>query len=74
MIMRGEKKPNSVSYEKNDTIVEELEEFANCVRENSKPEVDGFRAVESLAVIMAGVMSAKENRTVRIQEILDAEN
>ena len=44
------------------------------LRENSKPEVDGFRAVESLAVIMAGVMSAKENRTVRIQEILDAEN
>ena len=74
ILLRGEKKPTGVSYEKNDTIVEELEEFANCVRENSKPEVDGFRAVESLAVIMAGVISAKENRTVRIQEILDAEN
>ena len=61
-----------MNFTKNDTIVEELDEFANCIRENSKPEVDGFRAVESLAVIMAGVMSAKENRTVKVQEILDA--
>jgi len=74
ILSRGEESPNPVNYIKNDTIVEELDEFANCVRENLKPEVDGFRAVESLAVIMAGVMSAKENRTVKVQEILDAEN
>ena len=72
ILSRGEESPSHVNFTKNDTIVEELDEFANCIRENSKPEVDGFRAVESLAVIMAGVMSAKENRTVKVQEILDA--
>ena len=74
ILFRGEKTPNTVDYVENDTIVEELEEFANCVRENTKPEVDGFRAVESLAVIMAGVLSSKENRSVKIEEILEVEN
>ena len=59
-----------VTCEKNDAIAEELEEFAACIRDEAKPTVDGQRATESLAVILAGITSAKEGRTVDVAEIL----
>jgi predicted dehydrogenase len=58
----------------NDTLVEELEEFAECVRGNARPEVGGEQAVASLAVIRAGVRSAREGRRVTVEEILAAHN
>jgi predicted dehydrogenase len=51
-------------------LVEELDEFADCVRGKGKPEVDGDKALRSLAVIRAGVKSAREGRHVTIEEIL----
>jgi predicted dehydrogenase len=59
-----------VPCEKNDAIAEELEEFAACIRDGAKPTVNGQRATESLAVILAGITSAKEGRTVDVAEIL----
>ena len=38
------------------TIREELDEFAACVRNDTKPETDGWWASRNLAVIMAGVL------------------
>lgn len=75
VLYRKEGPPQPVPCEKNDTIVEELEEFAACVRGKATPEVDGEKAVLSLAVIRAGVRSAREGRRVEIAEILasDAE-
>jgi predicted dehydrogenase len=60
-----------VSCEKNDTIAEELSEFASCVRDGSAPEVGGEKATESLAVILAGVTSAREGRVVEVAELLE---
>lgn len=56
--------------DKNPTIVEEIEEFADSIRGKAKPEVGGGAALESLAVIRAGVLSARERRHVTIKEIL----
>jgi predicted dehydrogenase len=70
VLYRKQGPPQGVPCEKNDTIAEELEEFAGCVRGKAKPEVDGEKAVLSLAVIRAGVRSAKEGRRVEIAEIL----
>lgn len=72
LLRRGERAPRAVPCEKNDTLVEELEEFADCVRGRAKPEVTGEMATASLAVIRAGVRSAREGRRVEIQEILAA--
>src|SRR5882757_4113243 len=47
---------------KNDAIVEELEEFAAAARGGPGPEMTGERATASLAVIRAGIVSAKEGR------------
>lgn len=59
-----------VPTQKNDTLVEELEEFADAVRGRGKPEFDGEKALRSLAVIRAGVKSAREGRHVTVEEIL----
>ena len=69
-LKRGEAEPEAIPYEKNDTIVEELEEFAACIRGEATPEVDGQRATESLAVIRAGVKSVEQCRVVDVAEIL----
>lgn len=69
-LKRGSKTSTPVPSEKNDTIVEELQEFARAVRGETEPEMDGERSTASLAVILAGIRSAKEGRRVEIKEIL----
>ena len=46
LLKRGEDKPAPVPVAKNDTFVEELEEFAAAVRGRAKPEVGGDYATE----------------------------
>jgi predicted dehydrogenase len=70
LLKRGEKKPVAVTCEKNDTFVEELEEFAAAARGGPPPEVGGEYATTSLAVIRAGIVSAREGRRVHVAEIL----
>ena len=70
LLRRGADAPVSVPCARNDTFVEELEEFAAAVRGNGKPEVSGDYATTSLAVVRAGIVSAREGRRVEIEEIL----
>ena len=69
-LQRGEKTARAIATEKNDTIREELDEFARCARSGSKPETDGFWAARNLAVIKAGAKSAREGRVVEVAEML----
>jgi predicted dehydrogenase len=69
-LRRGEKAARAIATERNDTIREELEEFAQCVRTGAKPETDGFWAARNLAVIKAGARSAREGRVVEVAEIV----
>ena len=73
-LKQGETASTPVPCDSNDTIVEELEEFADCIRGEAAPEVGGERATESLAVIRAGVKSAREGRAVDIAEILESDD
>ena len=70
VLKRGSKSATAVASEKNDTIVEELEEFARAVHGGGEPEMDGERGTASLAVILAGIRSAKEGRRVEVKEML----
>lgn len=70
VLKRGTQKAEPVSCSKNDTIVEELEEFARAARGGTEPEMDGKRGTASLAVLLAGIKSAKEARRVEVQEVL----
>jgi predicted dehydrogenase len=69
-LKRGSDKSEPVAMQKNDPIVEELEEFANAVRGDGEPEMDGERSTRSLAVLLAGIRSAREGRRVEIEEVL----
>jgi len=69
-LKRGETKATPIPAEKNDTIREELEEFADCVRSKGKPETGGAWATRNLAVIKAGLRSVREGRPVDVAEII----
>src|SRR5215213_10187607 len=69
-LKRGGERSSPVETAKNDPIVEELEEFAAAVRGAARPEMDGERSTASLAVLLAGIKSAREGRRVEVAEIL----
>jgi predicted dehydrogenase len=69
-LRRGDTDAHAVAVEKNDTLREELEEFAHCIRTRTKPETDGWWGARNLAVIKAGIKSARERRVVDVAEIL----
>jgi predicted dehydrogenase len=68
-LRRGEVAPHAVATAANDTISEELDEFAACIRNRHKPETDGWWASQNLAVVMAGIQSAREGRAVNVPPI-----
>jgi predicted dehydrogenase len=70
ILKRSEEQPTDVACPSNDTFVEELEEFAAAVRGQGQPEMGGDAATASLAVIRAGILSARESRRVEVAEIL----
>ena len=69
-LKRGESKARPIATENNDTLREELEEFVHCIRNRAKPETDGFWATRNLAVIKAGVRSAREGRAVDVSDVM----
>ncbi|HZO04715.1 MAG TPA: Gfo/Idh/MocA family oxidoreductase [Burkholderiales bacterium] len=69
-LKRGSTQSEAVSVGKSDPLVEELEEFARAVRGDGEPEMDGERSTRSLAVLLAGIKSAREGRRVEIKEVL----
>ena len=70
-LTRGQKRPHRVLGLDNDTIVEELEEFARAARGEGEPEMDGEKSTASLAVLLAGIQAAREGRRVEVAEVLD---
>lgn len=69
-LKRGSDRAEPVACPKIDTFVDELEEFAAAVRGRGQPEMDGEKASKSLAVIRAGIRSAREGRRVQVAEII----
>jgi predicted dehydrogenase len=70
VLKRGEERPVDIASAHKDTFVEELEEFAAAVRGGGRPEVGGEYATTSLAVVRAGILSAREGRRVEVAEVL----
>jgi predicted dehydrogenase len=70
ILRRGAIKADAVPCGETDTIVDELEEFMRAARGDGAPEMDGEKSTASLAVILAGIKSAREGRRVTLAEIL----
>ena len=73
LLRRGDDKPTAVPLGNNDTIREELEEFAMACRTMGEPEMGGECATQSLAVVRAGMVSAREGRRVEVTEVLQGD-
>jgi myo-inositol 2-dehydrogenase/D-chiro-inositol 1-dehydrogenase len=52
-------------------IVEEIEEFARCIRTPESPEIGGETALHNLAVVLAAVESAKSRGPVEVASLLE---
>jgi predicted dehydrogenase len=55
----------------NDPVLEELEEFATCVRTGEAPETGANEAILALAGIRALMISAEQNRPISLNEIIE---
>ena len=64
---RGEPERSPVPLHPVDMIVEELTEFARCIREGGQPEVGGKEGTANVAVLEAIVESVKTGRPVPVR-------
>ena len=71
LLKRGEAEPTRVASAKNDTLVEQLEEFVAAIRGQGQIEVGGDAATRSLAVVRAGILSAQQGRQIEVAAVLD---
>lgn len=68
---RGSSEHKTVPLSRGDMFREELEEFAECVREKKRPEVGGPEGIAALAVIHAAIRSAESGRAVELKEVME---
>ena len=68
----GETVRQSLDVEITDTVAEDLEDFARCVRQGGTPETAAREALEVAAVLEATVESAASGRTVELADVLSS--
>jgi predicted dehydrogenase len=52
-------------------VVEEIGEFARCIRTGESPEIDGRAALHNLAVVLAAVESDKLDKPIEVASLLN---
>jgi predicted dehydrogenase len=48
-------------------ILEEIDEFADCVRGGKKPETDGQGALHALGLVRAAIESARSGKQIKLE-------
>jgi predicted dehydrogenase len=66
---KGMDKPQEVPLAVGDPILEEIDEFANCIQTGAKPETDGKRGLIALSLVRAAIESAKTGKQVRLADL-----
>ena len=61
---KGKSEPRDVPLREGDPLLEEIDEFADCVRTGGRPETDGQGALVALALIRAAIESARTGKPV----------
>ena len=59
---KGRTEPAPVPLRIGDPLLEEIDEFADCVRGARQPETDGRSSLKALALIRAAIESARTGR------------
>jgi predicted dehydrogenase len=60
-------RPETISLPVGDPILEEIDEFADCIRTGKKPETDGQGALAALSLIRAAIDSARTGKPVDVR-------
>jgi len=60
--------PKDIALALTDPFLEEIEEFADCVRSGGRPETDGRAALAALAYVRAAIESAETGRHVKLEK------
>ena len=63
---KGKTGSQMVPFEEGNPILEEIDEFADCIRSNAQPETGGEGALAALALIRAAIESARTDRPVEL--------
>ena len=66
---KGKDKPEEIALPIGDPILEEIDEFADCIRTGAKPETDGKAGLVALALIRAAIESARTGKQVRLANL-----
>jgi predicted dehydrogenase len=61
--------PETIPLPIGDPILQEVDEFADCIRGGKKPETDGPAALAALALIRAAIDSARTGKPVEIKNM-----
>ena len=67
---KGKTGSRDISIEQGNPILEEIDEYAECILTGKRPETDGQGALESLAFIRAAIESARTGREVELEGLL----
>ena len=67
IVMKGNTQPQPVEFRIGDPMLEEIDEFADCVLTGRKAETDGRESMQALALIRAAIESAKSGRPVDVE-------
>jgi predicted dehydrogenase len=69
LVGKGKDKPEEIALLIGDPILEEIDEFADCIQTGTKPETDGKGAVAALALVRAAIESARTGKQVRLADL-----
>jgi predicted dehydrogenase len=64
---KGQTGGKDVALDIGNPILEEIDEFADCIRTGAKPETDGEEGLKALAYIRAAIESARTGNQVKIE-------
>jgi predicted dehydrogenase len=67
MVVKGSTVPQRVELKIGDPMLEEIDEFADCVLSGRKAETDGRESLKALALIRAAIESAKTGLPVNVE-------
>ncbi len=62
-------KPETIPLPIGDPILEEVDEFGDCIRTGKKPETDGQAGLAALALIRAAIDSARSGKPVALADL-----
>lgn len=68
MFRKGKTRPEDIPLPQGDPILEEVDEFAECIRTGAKPETDGRGGLMALALIRAAIASARSKKPVNLKD------